>query len=298
MTKRILAFSGGILLLGLVLFLASVGLAALRLEKNLGHRFEWDESLLPTPSVPYEDRTITTADGLQLSAWYIAAAQPKALVVMLHGFEAVGGKAQMIPMAEFLYKNGYSSLLVNARAYGESEGEEVTLGVQEWQDAEAAYDMLAALPENQNVPVGFLGVSMGASTAIITAGHTGKGDFVIADVPFANYGRAFSYQAGKQGFGWMSGIEIIIRVAAYSALGRDYPQFNPDRLVANIHVPILISWSDEDEVIGPNQGSVLFERANEPKMAFESSVGHLILTRDWERFSTAVLEFLNEQAAQ
>lgn len=295
MTKKILGIVLGLFLL---VVLNTVVVAIVQMEADLGHRFEWEASEIPTPSIPYEERAITTADGLQLSAWYIPAAKPKAVVILIHGFEAVGAKAEMIPLAELLVDAGYSTVLFDLRANGESEGEKVTLGVQEWQDAIAAYDMAAALPENQNIPIGFLGDSMGGATAIIAASRTGKGDFVIANVPFANYGRLLVTQADAQGFGWIPGMGAVMRVAGYWSLGRNYPEFNPDKVISNIRVPILIGWSDKDEIIGPNQGEALFERANEPKVAFESEIGHLILSKDWERFSAAVLDFLDEWVVQ
>ncbi|MBI2426374.1 MAG: alpha/beta hydrolase [Candidatus Kerfeldbacteria bacterium] len=296
MIKKILGILAALLALFVVMIGGSIGFAAVQLEADLGHRFEWEAGTVPVPLIPYEERTITTADGVRLATWSIPVAEPKAVVILLHGFEAFGGKAEMIPLAELLYDAGYSTFLIDFRANGESEGKEVTLGVKEWQDAETAYDMVAAMPENQNVPIGFLGDSMGAVTAIIAAGHTGKGDFVIANVPFANYRRLLAYQANVQGFGWLPGVGTFMRVAAYSSLGREYPEFNPDQLITNIHVPIFIGWSEDDEVIGPNQGDVLFERANEPKVSFESGVGHLVLEKDWGRFSNAVLDFLDQYA--
>src|SRR5215469_8758383 len=81
----------------------------------------------------YETRYITTSDGLKLSTWYIPAKNPKAFVILVHGYHQLdGGRPLVLYNAEFLHHAGYTTIMVNLRATGESEGKESTFGVTEW----------------------------------------------------------------------------------------------------------------------------------------------------------------------
>ncbi len=170
-----------------------------RLHASLHVHTNEHEDLLRTYPLKHTDVHLTTRDGFSIAAWYIPVPKPKAVVILLHGFTDVnGGKALMLPHAAYLHAHGYTTLLIDFRANGDSDGTHCTLGVTEWQDAEAAFDYAAKQPENTNVRIGFFGISMGAATAIITAGKTGKGDFVIASVPYAGYHAMFAYQSAKE----------------------------------------------------------------------------------------------------
>src|SRR6185437_4131067 len=86
----------------------------------------------------YETRYIRTSDGLKIATWYIPVKKPKAIVILVHGYAPLdGGRPLMLYNAEFLYHAGYTSLMVNLRATGESEGNKSTFGVSEWKDVEA-----------------------------------------------------------------------------------------------------------------------------------------------------------------
>lgn len=277
----------------ILIFVCGVAFAGYQLNLDLGHRFVPNPQDFPKPNFPYETRRIKTSDNLGIAAWYIPVKNPKAVVILVHGYNPQGGKAEMLPHADYLYKAGYSTLLLDLRGNGESEGGKVTLGAKEWQDLEAVYNYLKSLPENSGKKIGFLGESMGAATSIIAVGKTGKGDFLIADVPFASYQRLFAFKARNQGFGWIPGISLMLPISANFILGFGYQNFSPDQLIQNVHVPIFIAWSDNDMEIGPNQGSQLYKLANQPKEQWQTSFGHDITDKNISIFGERVLSFLN-----
>src|SRR6266404_347915 len=64
----------------------------------------------------YETRHITTSDGLKLSTWYIPVKNPKAIVILVHGYATLdGGRPLVLFNAEFLHKAGYTTIMVNLR---------------------------------------------------------------------------------------------------------------------------------------------------------------------------------------
>lgn len=276
----------------LVTVVGGMGYAWNQLYQELHHRFATDWQSFSKPKFPYKSVELTTSDKLKIYGWYIPVNNPKAVVILLHGFGAEKGRATFLETANILHDVGYSTFLLEMRGVGQSQGKMETLGVKEWRDAEAAYDYLASLPENKNKKIGFLGESMGAATAIVTTGKTGKGDFVIASAPFASYSRLFSFQTRSRELpAWFT---PFVQVAAIFELGADYDQSSPDRYIAKIHIPIFIAWSTKDEMIGQNQGQNLYQLAKEPKQGWEFETGHQIIDEAGDNFNQKMFQFLEK----
>ena len=64
--------------------------------------------------------TFTTTDGQRLGAWRIPAKDPRALVVMHHGY--AGAKADLLDESVLLNRMGAETLLVDFRGSGDSSG--------------------------------------------------------------------------------------------------------------------------------------------------------------------------------
>ncbi|MGH7246099.1 MAG: alpha/beta hydrolase [Candidatus Levyibacteriota bacterium] len=243
--------------------------------------------------LPVEEKTFTTRDGLTISSWYIPVKNPKAVVILIHGYvEKNGGRGLMLPHADYLYKNGYTTLLINLRTNGKSDGKKVTFGINEWKDVDAAYDFVKSLPKCKGRKIGFMGVSMGGSVAIITAGETGKGDFVIASVPFASLGTMLSYQIKKEKK-FVPLFLPLISIASFLEFGMKRKTSSPIALVKNIHVPLLLIGGKYDNDVNPYDAKQLFDKANKPKYLWEADAGHDVFRIHPEEFKKRVLSFLN-----
>ena len=252
----------------------------------------------PDPALPSdyqlenEEHEFTSSDGLKLSGWYIPTPDAKAVVILLHGYGSPrGGKPHMLAHAKYLNEAGYSTFLYDGRGFGESEGNKITLGVDEWKDAEAAYDFVKSLPQNKNRKVGFLGVSLGGVISIITAGKTGKGDFVIAATPYASLDREFRFQIRREGF--PSFTLPLLRLAAQIELGKNYDKHSAEAMVKRIRAPLLIISAKEDSEVNPEDPKYLFELANSQKELWEAETGHDVFSNNPGEFRKRVLDFLN-----
>jgi pimeloyl-ACP methyl ester carboxylesterase len=123
--------------------------------------------------VTYSDVRFATHDGtLMLSGWWMPAAQPKGIVIFVHGGGAnrrdfyAGG----LELQAFLQRQGYDVLSFDMRNHGASDGTpngELTMGVEESNDARGAINF--ALERAPGLPVTLLGDSMGGSTSIFAA---------------------------------------------------------------------------------------------------------------------------------
>jgi predicted alpha/beta-fold hydrolase len=81
----------------------------------------------------------------------------RGVVILMHGVR--GHRGEMAGHAEFLHKAGYSVLLFDFQAHGESSGSRITSGYLESMDARAAVDFVRR--EFPGEKVGVLGVSLG-----------------------------------------------------------------------------------------------------------------------------------------
>ncbi|OGG12569.1 hypothetical protein A3D77_04480 [Candidatus Gottesmanbacteria bacterium RIFCSPHIGHO2_02_FULL_39_11] len=238
---------------------------------------------------------ITNRDGGKIAYWYFPVTGPKAIVILIHGYSNPGGKAQMLGHAEYLRNAGYSTVLLDLRSYGESKGNKITLGVAEWKDVEAVFDHIKSLSENKGKKIGFLGISMGGTTALTTAGETGKGDFVIASVPYANFSSLFHFQIKAAGLS-PTIFYPFMKIAAFIELGRDYERFSPSTVIKNIKSPILLISAKQDEELNWKDAKNLYELANSPKEYWEADSLHDVFSAHPAEFKQHVLSFLQKYA--
>jgi dipeptidyl aminopeptidase/acylaminoacyl peptidase len=133
----------------------------------------------------YEDIAFPAADGTRLSGWLIPADHKqdlRAVVVLCHGYPY--NRTEMLPYAEFLHQAGFTTLLFDFRAMGESQGDLCSVGHHEVQDLRGALDYLAGHPQMSGLPIGALGLSLGGAVSIMTAARDTRLQAVVAEASF------------------------------------------------------------------------------------------------------------------
>ncbi len=110
---------------------------------------------------------ITSFDGLKLKARLLPVENMKAIVIMVHGFRS-NPVHDFSCAVESFHKMGFSCLLPDQRASGESEGKYICYGRKEKYDVR---DWARLLSEKYpHMPIIFDGVSMGAATVLLASG--------------------------------------------------------------------------------------------------------------------------------
>jgi dienelactone hydrolase len=134
----------------------------------------------------YRDASVPTADGIDLSAWYLppsgppsAPSAPGAAVVVLHG--AGSTKASALDQAAVAVRHGYAVLLLDARGHGDSGGRAMDWGWYGDADVAAAVTYLQSLPQVDPTRIAVLGLSMGGEEAIGAAGADPRVRAVVAE---------------------------------------------------------------------------------------------------------------------
>ncbi len=121
-------------------------------------------------ALPVQDVSFYNWRGELLSGW-LALTTPDAPVIILnHG--TPGNRMSMLSRAVFLFNHGFNVLLFDFQSYGKSQGMMSTLGMVESEDILAAISYLHSLPATMFSKIGVLGLSMGATAAVLAAART------------------------------------------------------------------------------------------------------------------------------
>lgn len=117
---------------------------------------------------PHEDKWITSEDGLKLHATWFPQEKQKKVVICFHGYTSKG-MSDYIGLSGYYLKHGYSMLLVDERAHGESEGKYIGFGCLDRKDALKWIEWIVGTC-GEDVQILLHGTSMGGSTVLMSSG--------------------------------------------------------------------------------------------------------------------------------
>lgn len=212
----------------------------------------------------YESVTLMTADDVQLAGWYVPCEGARGTVLMCHGNGGNIGD-RLHPISLF-HELGLNVLIFDYRGYGASAGKPSEEGT--YQDARAAWQYLT---EKRNTPpdkIVVFGRSLGGAVAAGLAERVTPAAWAVPTACAAPAAlileAAFTSitDMGARFYPWLP-IRLLNRYR-YNTLAR----------LAQIHCPVLIAHSRDDEMIPFEQGRKLFAAAREPKTFFELTGDH------------------------
>jgi uncharacterized protein len=120
--------------------------------------------------LPVIDVSFYNWRGELLSGWLSLTTPGAPVIILTHG--TPGNRASMISRAAFLHNDGFNVLLFDFQSYGKSQGVMSTLGMVESEDVLAAISYLHGLPATMFSKIGVLGLSMGATAAVLAASRS------------------------------------------------------------------------------------------------------------------------------
>ena len=293
MIRGILQFGGRFFGLLTAVYLAFIGVRGSRLLVRPEVRaFLPDAPGAPaTPAdlgLDFEAARFTTDDGVTLTGWFVPSARDtRTAVIVLHGFSG----HRLPELAAFVpwLQERHNVLQFDFRGHGESDASIVTLGTHERRDVAAAVRFL----EGRGLgPIALFGISMGASTAIVSAPDLPVAA-VVADAAFAELHHPVANRMRQVGYP-LAGLGARAIVAGASLRTRSRLT-DPLRAVSRISPrALLLIAPREDKLISWQQSQRLYEAAGEPKeLMVVEGAGHAeAYAVDPEAYRRRVLGFL------
>jgi fermentation-respiration switch protein FrsA (DUF1100 family) len=209
---------------------------------------------------PIESVTFTSSDRQTLSGWLAPAPDSKRGIVLLHGWG--GNRKQMLPRARYFREHGFTALLYDARACGESSGDAVTFGYREHLDVIAAVKLLK---DRGCTDISCLGVSQGGATILFAADELQGVKCVICESVFDEMTHAVDRRMRRYtGVPGALSASLMVPFAEHR-LGLDIDQVKPADYVGKLPCPVFIVSGDQDKHTWPEDTRRLFEAAREPK---------------------------------
>ncbi|MDH6312549.1 dipeptidyl aminopeptidase/acylaminoacyl peptidase [Parabacteroides sp. PFB2-10] len=148
----------------------------------------------------------TTEDGLNISTYEVAVDTPKVVIICLSGIQSPSVTAYF-GHAKLFKEQGYSTILIDMRAHGKSDGDKICLGYKEHLDVKAVVQYIQEQPLYTNVPIVVMGFSMGAATAINSIGKIQEIDGLISLSAFSSWEEVFYENMQKSAPAIISKIE-------------------------------------------------------------------------------------------
>ena len=198
---------------------------------------------------PHEDVWIESEDGLKLHGTWFPVGDKKKTVICFHGYTSQGMN-DYIGLSGYYLKHGYSMLLVDERAHGQSEGEYIGFGCLDRKDAMGWLDWV--LEEcGEDVQILLHGTSMGGSTVLMASGlelpPQVKG--IVSDCAFTSPKDVFTHVLHTMyHLPAFPMIQIVDRVNKKKA-GYGLDECNAAREVQKATVPILFIHGESDTFV-------------------------------------------------
>jgi uncharacterized protein len=199
----------------------------------------------------YSDADFQTVDGVNISGWYIPAAQEKGALLFCHG--NAGNMSDTLEHIRVLHEMDLSLLVFDYRGYGRSEGKPTEEGT--YLDAEAAWDHLIRLGKHPGKVI-VHGQSLGGAVAAEVALRKKPAALVIEST-FTSIP-----DLGERNYPWLP-VKMMARIR--------YPTKDKIGLIT---CPKLIIHSPDDKIIPYDHGTALYRIASAPKYFLKIRGGH------------------------
>ena len=224
------------------------------------------------------DVQIAADDGVTLRAWTLRPQVANGdAVILLHG--QADNREGMLSNANMLLRHGYSVVLPDARAHGESGGPIATYGVKEADDVRRWYEWI----ERAQAPhcIDGLADSMGAAILLDSLATEPGFCAVSAESSFSTFQEAAYDRLGQQ-FGtgaWLG--RTLLRPAFEAGLlyariryGVDLEQASPQSAVAASKVPVLLIHGLADNNLPPRHSEQIKAANSAVELWEPAGVGH------------------------
>jgi hypothetical protein len=233
----------------------------------------------------------STADRVELEAWWAPDAKERGVVVLFHGYAAT--RSALLDEARAFRELGFSTLLVDLRGHGGSSGDWTSIGYYEAADVAAAAAYVRR-DLGRASPLILYGQSMGA-VSIVRAVST---DSAVASAVIVEglYDEMFNAIRNRFRAMGLPPFPLAELLGFWGGVQMGFPahRHNPSDYARGIAVPVLMLHGEDDPRATRDQARRVFDRLGGPKRFVEfPGARHGSLYRvSSERWIEAVEPFL------
>ena len=280
--KRLLFAFATLLGIAVVCVLSAGWLLARPVQSRIGN---------PPADLNAQPVTFASDSGATVHGWWRPTQNSRGAVLLLPGIRA--NRLSMVDRARFLHRAGYSVLLIDFQATGETKGDHITFGWKESRDALAAINFLRHIDPTDRVAI--IGSSLGGVAALLATPPLKVDALVLEEayptIEIAARNRMENYLGG---FGRI--LTPVLLNQLQWRLGVSASQLCPVDHIANVECPVLIISGEKDRNTRPSDTRMLFEHARSPKeLWFVPNAGHVDLHRAARAdYESRILAFLKQ----
>jgi len=211
------------------------------------------------------------------------------VVLLLHG--AREDRSSMVSRAQLLLRHGFSVLLIDLQAHGETPGDAITFGYRESRDVVAARDWIRETAPGRRI--GVIGCSLGGASVLLAPQPSGF-DAVVLEAVYPRISQAVENRI-RIFLGPLAPVLAPLFLAQLQPrLHIAASDLEPIRSIALLKAPVLVVAGSKDERTTLAESQELFKRAAVPKSMWvvQGARHQDILAYDRHGYETYVLTFL------
>jgi fermentation-respiration switch protein FrsA (DUF1100 family) len=245
----------------------------------------------PPADLNAEPVNFESDSGGNVHGWWCPVRNSRGAVLLLPGIRA--NRLSMVDRTRFLHRAGYSVLLIDFQATGETKGDQITFGWKESRDAVAAVNFIRNAGPASRVAI--IGSSLGG-VATLLATPPLKVDGIILEavyptIEIATRNRLENYLSPLGRFA----VPLLLKQLRMR-LGISADDLRPIDHIADVGCPVFIMSGEKDRTTRPEDTEALFSRAQLPKQLwFVPKAGHVDLHKAARaEYESRVLAFLEQ----
>jgi alpha-beta hydrolase superfamily lysophospholipase len=240
----------------------------------------------------FEARMVSIpGSGYAVAGWWVDEGQGSPVVLLVHGIRA--DRLSMVSRALLLTQHGFSVLLIDLQAHGDTPGAAITLGYRESADVVAARDWIRRTTPGRKI--GVVGMSLGGASVLLAPQPVGF-DAVVLEAVFPRVGRAVENRIRIR-LGPLAPILMpLLLIQLQPRLHVSESELEPIRFIGKLGAPVLVVAGSLDEHTTLPESRELFAAAKEPKefWVVEGARHQDFLRYDPVGYESHVVGFLKE----
>lgn len=245
----------------------------------------------PPADLNAEPVNFESDSGASVHGWWCPVRNSRGAVLLLPGIRA--NRLSMVDRARFLHLAGYSVLLIDFQATGETKGDRITFGWKESRDTIAAVNFIRNAEPASRVAV--IGSSLGGVATLLATPPLKLDALILEAVPptieIATRNRLENYLGLLGRFA-----APVLLKQLHVRLGISADDLRPIDHIADVGCPVFIMSGEKDRSTRPEDIETLSSRAQSPKQLwFVPKAGHVDLHKAaGAEYESRVLAFLEQ----